>query len=66
MSSYQAFPSVQKQRDFLCPKSRKDGLTAYEKEIYKERQAYPVGGSLLADDDNSSADVRLCVDERGR
>lgn len=44
----------------------KDGLTAYEKEIYKERQAYPVGGSLLADDDNSSADVRLCVDERGR
>ena len=32
----------------------------------KERQAYPVGGSLLADDDNSSADVRLCVDERGR
>ena len=36
------------------------------KKVYKERQAYPVGGSLPADDGDSFADVRLCVDERGR
>ena len=40
-------------------------LKTYENEVYKARQAYPVGGSLLADN-NSIADVRLCVDKRGR
>lgn len=40
-------------------------LKTYENEVYKARQAYPVGGSLLADN-NSIADVRLCVDKQGR